>query len=288
MENPTVNINNIAELNSVIEKAGKETLLIIDFWAPWCQPCKSLGPVLEAAVKKHVPKVQLVKIDIDQNKSLAAQFKIQSIPAVKFVLDGKIVADFVGAQPASIIEQYISKLLPEAVEEQNKLKLAEDELKAGNYKKAEEIFSEVLLNDPESSEAHLGLTKCYFVNKDVEKAREHFEKINDPKFLKEKEDLENLIFILEECEKSSGKDITAKKAMENPADLEANFKWACCLATDGDYTAAFEALLTIISRDRKFRKDSPRKILISLFNLLGDKNPLVTEYRQRLAKTLYI
>jgi len=288
MENLIVNINNPANLNSVIEKAGSDKLLVIDFWAPWCAPCKSLGPVLETAVKKFAPKVLLIKIDIDQNQSLAAQFKIQSIPAVKFVLDGKIVADFVGAQPASVVEQYISKLLPEAIEEQNKLEIAEQELKTGNYKKAETIFFEILKDDPDCSEAHFGLVKCFFVDKNAEKAREHLEKIDDPKLLKEKNDLENLILLLDECEKNEGKDAAAKKAMENPADLDANFAWACCLAADKDYPAAFEALLSIISKDRKFRDDQPRKILVSLFNFLSDNNPLVGEYRNRLAKILYI
>ena len=288
MENSIVNINNPTDLNSVIEKAGSDKLLVIDFWAPWCAPCKSLGPVLETAVKKFAPKVILVKIDIDQNQSLAAQFKIQSIPAVKFVLDGKIVADFVGAQPASVVEQYISKLLPEAVEEQNKLEIAEKELKTGNYKKAETIFLEVLKDDPDCSEAHIGLVKCFFSDKNAEKAREHLKRIDDPKLLKEKDDLENLILLLDECEKNEGKDAAAKKAIENPADLDANFAWACCLAADKDYPAAFEALLSIISKDRKFRDDQPRKILVSLFNFLGDNNPLVGEYRNRLAKILYI
>jgi len=288
MENSIVNINNIADLNSVIEKAGSDKLLVIDFWAPWCQPCKTLGPVLEAAAAKFAPQVQIVKIDIDQNKSLAAQFKIQSIPAVKFVLDGKIVADFVGAQPASVVEQYISKLLPEVVEEQNKLEIAEGELKTGNYKKAEGIFLEILRDDPDCSEAHYGLVKCFFTDKNAEKMREHLEKIDDPKLIKEKDDLENLILLLDECEKNNGKDTAAKRAMENPADLNANFAWACCLAADKDYPAAFEALLSIISKDRKFREDQPRKMLVSLFNFLGDSNPLVDEYRNRLAKILYI
>ena len=288
MEELIVNIDNPAELNSVIEKAGDDKLLVIDFWASWCEPCKSLGPVLEAAAKKFAPKVQIVKIDIEKNKSLATHFKIQSVPAVKFVLGGKIVADFVGAQPASVVEQYISKLLPEAVEERNELQNASEELKAGNYKKAEEILLNVLNEDPDSSEAHLGLVKCFFINKNSAKAREHFEKITSAEFIREKESLESLIVILEECEKNGDKDIVAKKAMDNPADLENTFSWACCLATDGDYTAAFEALLSIISQDRKFRDDLPRKVLISLFNFLGNNNPLVDEYRNRLAKTLYI
>ncbi len=287
MEELIVNIDNPAELNSVIEKAGDDKLLVIDFWASWCEPCKSLGPVLEAAAKKFAPKVQIVKIDIEKNKSLAAHFKIQSVPAVKFVLGGKIVADFVGAQPASVVEQYISKLLPEAVEERNELQNASEELKAGNYKKAEEILLNILNEDPDSSEAHLGLVKCFFINKDSAKAREHFEKITSAEFLREKESLESLIVILEECEKNDGKDVVAKKAVDNPADLENTFSWACCLAVDGDYPAAFEALLSIISQDRKFRDDQPRKVLISLFNFLGNNNPLVDEYRNRLAKILY-
>ena len=288
MENLTVNINTPADLNSVIEKAGSDKLLVIDFCAEWCEPCKSLGPVLEAAVKKHAPKVQLVKIDIDKNKPLAAHFKIQSVPAVKFVLEGKIVADFVGAQPASVVEEYITKFLPGAVAEKTDLEHGFDELKVGNYRKAEDILLKVINDDPDSSEAHLGLTKCYFNGKDLTKALEHFDKITASKFLNEKESLGNLITVLEECEKSDDKNIIAKNAMDNPNDLDANFSWACSLAADGDYQAAFEALLAIISQDRKFRDDEPRKILISLFNFIGSNNPLINEYRNRLAKTLYI
>jgi len=288
MEKLIVNINNADELKTVIEKAGDDKLLIIDFWAQWCEPCKSLGPVLETAAKKFAPQVQIVKIDIEKNKSLAAHFKIQSVPAVKFVLGGKIVADFVGVQPASVVEQYITKLLPGAVTEKTDLEHGLEELKVGNYKKAEEILLNVLNEDPDSSEAHLGLTKCYFYGKDLAKAREHFDKITSAEFLREKENLENLLVILEEYEKNTGKDDIAKKAMDNPNNLDDNFSWACCLAADGDYTAAFEALLSIISQDRKFRDDQPRKILISLFNFLGNNNPFVGEYRNRLAKTLYI
>jgi len=288
MEKLIVNINNADELNSVIGKAGDDKLLIIDFQAQWCEPCKSLSPVLEAAAKKFAPQVQIVKIDIEKNKSLATHFKIQSIPAVKFVLGGKIVADFVGAQPASVVEQYITKLLPGAVAEKTDLEHGLEELKVGNYKKAEEILLNVLNENPNSSEAHLGLTKCYFYGKDLAKTREHFDKITSPEFLREKESLENLIVILEECEKNNGKNDIAKNAMDNPNDLDDNFSWACSLVADGNYQAAFEALLAIISQDRKFRDDQPRKILISLFNFLGSNNPLINEYRNRLAKTLYI
>jgi len=288
MSDLVININNVAELNSAIQNAGKDKLLILDFWAAWCGPCKALGPVLEAAAQKFAPNVQIVKIDIDKNQQLAQQFRIQSVPAVKFVLDGKLVSEFVGAQPASVVEEYIKKSLPEAREEQNKIEAANSELQLGNFKNAEKIYQAVLQDDPDSEEARLGLAKCFFAEKNIEKMRENLEKISAPKLLDEKENLETLALIIEECAKAGGKDAAAKKAMDNPKNLEAVFAWACCLAADGDYTAAFEALLSIISADRKFRDDEPRKILIALFKFLGDKNPLVEEYRNKLAKILYI
>ena len=288
MSDSTININNPTELSEAIKKAGSDTLLILDFWATWCGPCRTLGPVLEAAAQKFAPKVKLLKIDIDQNQALAQQFRIQSVPAVKFVYDGKLAGEFVGAQPASVVEEYIKKALPAAREEENKLEAAKSEFKLGNYQTAEKIFLSVLADDPECEEARIGLAKCYFAGKNVEKMHEMLDKIDSPKLLEEKENLETLAVIIDECAKQGGTDAVAKKAMENPNNLEADFGWACCLAADGDYPAAFEALLGIIAKDRKFRDDLPRKVLVALFNFLGDDNPIVSEYRSKLAKVLFI
>ncbi len=281
-------INGPQELEKAILAAGEDKLLILDFWAPWCQPCKSLGPVLEAAVKKFAPDVHLVKINVDENQALAAHFKVQSIPAVKFVRDRKTVAEFVGAQPASVVEQYITKLLPKAAPMEAELAAGEDALKSRNWKKALALFETVVESEPDSARAHIGMARCHYHLKNPDAARREIEKVNSHETLAERETLTTMIGLLEECAGSGGKDAQAERVKQDPSDLDAVFDWACCLAVEEDYPAACEALLSIVEKDRKFRDDEPRRILVALFDFIGQQTPLVREYRERLARALYV
>jgi putative thioredoxin len=268
--------------------------VIVDFWAPWCGPCKQLGPVLEKAVQAARGGVRLVKIDVDKNQALAGQLRIQSIPAVYAFFQGQPVDGFVGAQSESEVKSFVDRLLqqsgaakgPSPIDqalERAQAALAENQVGA-----ASAIFGQVLQHDPENEAALAGLIRCHLAAGDAAAARAMFDEL--PESVAGKPAFTSVAAALELAEQSaeagSLPELTARVA-ENPLDHQARFDLALALHAAGQREAAAEALLEIIRRQRTWNDEAARQQLLKFFEAWGPTDPHTLAARRRLSSLLF-
>lgn len=267
----------------VIERS-RSVLVVVDFWAPWCGPCRMLGPILEGLAEEFGGRFILAKLNTDENQRLAAQFGIQGIPAVKAFQDGHVVAEFVGAQPRPVVQQFIERLLPNELD----MKVAEGQalLAAEKFAEAERRFRAVLADNPDHPAGLFGLARALLEQGQERGALQTLERV--PAATPEGAEAARLraaISLRQEVDGADEATLTARLA-EAPEDLEARFKLASLLATQGRYGEALEHYLEIVQRDRSFRDDGARQAMLHIFELLGDQ-PLTREYRNKLAMLLF-
>ena len=277
----------------VIE-ASMATPVIVDFWAPWCGPCKQLGPILEKTVQAARGAVRLVKIDIDQNQVLAGQLRIQSIPAVYAFFQGQPVDGFVGAQNESQIKAFVERLArmgggssgPSPVEEA--LKKAQVALKAKQFAAASALFGQILQHEPENEDALAGMIRCHLDSGDAAGAREQLDSL--PENLRGKPALASVAAALELAEAASAAgpvgDLKAR-VEANPGDHQARFDLATALHAVGEREAAAEALLEIVRRNRAWNEEAARKELVKYFEAWGPTDPLTLQTRRQLSTLLF-
>jgi putative thioredoxin len=271
--------------------ASNDVPVIVDFWATWCGPCKTLGPMLEKAVKDAKGAVRLVKIDIDKNQALAQQMRIQSIPAVYAFKDGRPVDAFVGALPESEVKQFVARLGgakgPSPVEEA--LALAKETLAEGDIDRAAAIWTQVLKREPDNLEALAGLARAALAKKDLAKARQLLARIpaeaqNHADVVAAKTGLE----LAEAGAKSQGASGELKARLErDPKDHQARFDLAGALFAAGDREQAVDELLELVRRDRKWNEEAARKQLLKYFEAMGPTDPLTQSARRRLSSLLF-
>ena len=276
-------------VKDVIE-ASMERPILVDFWAPWCGPCKQLTPALEKTVKAAGGRVALVKVNIDENQQIAQQLRIQSIPAV-FVFDkGQPVDGFVGNQPESQIRAMIERVAgpggPSPMDEM--LKFAAGAIAAGNLASATQAYGQVLQEDKANPIAIAGLARCNMLGGNLEGARQVLALApvageNHPEIVAVRAALE-----LEELSQNVG-DLTSLEAAisSNPADHQSRFDLAVGLAAKGDNEDAARHLLEIIRKDRRWNEEAARKQLVRLFEILGPEDPVTMDARRKLSAILF-
>jgi putative thioredoxin len=274
----------------VIE-ASRKVPVLVDFWAPWCGPCKQLTPLLEKVVKQANGKVRLVKINVDENQQLAAQMRIQSIPAVFAFVDGQPVDGFMGALPESGIKQFVDRLgsqgnLAEQIEAA--VAAGREALEQKQFAEAAEIFAQVLQADRENVGALAGLARCQLELKEFDKAQATLAlvppaKISTPEILSVKAALELALNPVDTSE--IGKLSQAVEA--NPNDHQARFDLAIALNAAGRREEALDALLAIMRRDRQWNDDGARKQLVKFFEAWGPKDEFTLMGRRRLSSILF-
>ena len=276
----------------VIE-ASRDQPVIVDFWAPWCGPCKQLTPIIEKVVLAAKGKVRLVKMNIDENPELAQQMHIQSIPAVYAFVGGRPVDGFMGALPESQIRQFVENLLRAGGDDETRmideaLVQAAEQLKAGDVRMAGGLYTQVLQADPSRTEALGGLAQVYVRMGDLEKAREVLahapdEVQNDPHLVQART-------AIDLAEKAAGAGETAEleaKLDANPDDHATRMELAMALYADGDAKAAIDQLLTIVRRDRDWNEGAARTQLFEIFEALGPKDPVAQSGRRKLTSILF-
>ena len=274
--------------------ASHDAAVIVDFWAPWCGPCKQLGPALEKAVKDARGAVRMVKINIDENPELAQQMRIQSIPAVYAFKDGRPVDGFVGALPESQVKQFVTRLAgagagagPSPVEEA--MALAQEAMAAGDTARAANIYTQVLQHEPGNVEAIAGLARIAIARKEFPKARQLLERVpkesaGHAEVVAARASLE----LAETGEKAQGAVGELRQRLERDAnDHAARLELAAALFASGKREEAVEHLLELVKRDRKWNDEAARKQLVKFFEAMGHADPLTVAARKRLSSILF-
>lgn len=277
--------------------ASRDVPVIVDFWAPWCGPCKQLTPALEKAVTAAGGAVKLVKINVDENQEIAAQMRVQSIPAVYAFVDGRPLDGFVGAQPESQIKAFIDRLIEaggggaggEAAAVEAALAQAKELLDAGQLAPATELYGQIAQAVPDNPAAVGGLVQCFIKAGQLDQARAILGQLPDAlKAAPEIASALSSLELLEQANRAAGQlaELEAKITAD-PNDHQARFDLAQALVAHNQQAAAIDHLVEIVRRDRAWDDEAARKQLLKMFEAFGPTDPLTLEGRRKLSAVLF-
>jgi putative thioredoxin len=270
--------------------ASQEVPVIVDFWAPWCGPCKALGPALEAAVTEARGKVRMVKVNVDENQMIAGQLRIQSIPTVYAFYKGQPVDGFQGALPGSEIKKFIDRVaalsgdggLSEAIA------AAEEMLAEGAVADAAQTFAAILGEEPGNAAAFAGLARCHLAMNDLDQA-EAFLATATPELAKaqEVEAARAQLDLARQAASAGPLDQLAQAVSADPGNHQARFDYALALHAAGQIEAAVDELLDLFRRDRDWNEGAAKAQLFTIFEALKPQDPIVLKGRRRLSSMIF-
>ena len=271
-------------MQEVIE-ASRRVPVLVDFWAPWCAPCRSLGPILEKLADEYQGRIRVVKINSDDNQALAGQFGVRGIPNVKAVVDGQVVNEFTGALPEPAVREFIDSLLPSPAEPLRQEAMAAHA--RGETDATRKLLLQAIRLDPKHEQARLDLVDVLLDAGDFAEAQRLLDEVAEE--AKDRGRIERLAARLALAQGASGDadEKTLRARLEaDGAELTARLELANLLALKQDYGGALEHLLEIVRRDRAVGDDIGRKTLLQIFSLLGPDSDLVREYRGKLSSLI--
>jgi len=274
------------DFEQAVVQRSHEVPVVIDFWAPWCGPCRALGPTLEKLAEEQQGKFILAKINIDENPMLAQAFQIQSIPAVKAVLNGALAGEFLGAQPEPNVRRFIEQLLPSEAE--SLAREAQRLEEAGKAQGAESLYRAALAKEANQPLALLGLARILVQRGEESDAQTLLTRV--PNTVPEHPAAQQLLAQLrlkQTGAKAEDEKQYRDRLAANPNDLDARFELSQILAAVGRYEEALTELLAIVKKDRKFQDDGARKAMLEIFEVIGARSELAENYRSELAKVLF-
>lgn len=276
-----------ADFADKVLDASHRVPVIVDFWADWCQPCRTLKPILEKLAAEYEGRFMLAKVDSDRNHELAQHCGVRSIPAVKAFVNGELVDEFAGALPESQVREFIDRLLPSPAEPLRQEALAARE--RGDLDGARKLMAEAIKHDPRNDASYLDYIDMSLEAGATDEAREILDAVRER--CADRERVDALDARLKLAAAGGDADIDALRARieTDPADLDARLQLANALAAARDYRPALEQLLDIVRRDRAWQDEAGRKTMLTLFTLLAGQarhEDLVREFRLALSRTL--
>ena len=287
--NFVIDINQDQFIENVVEKS-KTVPVIVDFWAPWCGPCKQLTPILENIVSKKNGKIILAKINVDENQGISSQLNIQSIPTVYGFVDGKPIDAFQGAQPESKIEAMVDKMIeatpgnevPVMIDEANEL------YKDQKFEESLDLYQKLIGLDSANPKIIIGFLRCLIQLKRFDDAKEMFNSFDDS-ILENEEILKKkkLIDTSGDEKNNTSHNQLIEKIKSDPKNMELQFKVAESYLNSGEIKSGFENLLLLFERDPKWNNGAAKAKLLEYFDILGFNDPNVIEARKRLSSMLF-
>jgi putative thioredoxin len=254
-----------------------QTPVVVDFWAPWCGPCRMLGPVLEKLAAEGAGAFRLAKVNVDDNPRLAAEYGVRGIPAVKAFRNGQVAAEFTGALPEPRVREFLRKLVPAPFEKE--LGEAAGLLTARHWAEAETCFRGVFEKQPQNGAAALGLVKTLLAQGrgcEASAVLEDFPRTDEVLTVEKLRPLAEWLCAVE----------PAEPPLED-SDLDAAYFQAARLFARGQWEAALDGVLDVLRQDKRYRKGEPRLVILAIFELLGEGDPLTSAYRSELASVLF-
>jgi putative thioredoxin len=271
--------------DKVVVEGSRERPVVIDFWAPWCGPCRALGPRLEALAAERAGGFLLAKINTDENQELAQAFQVEGIPAVYAVRNGKVVNQFTGVIPDDQLQAFIDGLAPSEAETAAASAL---ELEGRDPKAAEAAYRKMLAADATSTAARVGLARVLLSGPGHEtEARDLLKGIDIGEDAAEAARLRTIIKLREAPHSDADLDAASSAVKANAEDAAARVKLASVLAARGDYTPALDALITAAEADRETGRGPARELMLKVFDVIGPRSPEADAYRHKLQRMLY-
>jgi putative thioredoxin len=264
----------------VVEQS-KSRPVVVDFWAPWCGPCRVLGPTIERVAAEFGGQIPLAKLNVDENPQTAAQYRVQGIPAVKAFRDGRVINEFTGALPEPQVRAFFQKLTPSPID--IALQSAQELMRAGDIAGAEARYREVLESQRDNAQAIIGLAEILVRRGAYAEADTFLKALPADRRAKV---LRHRIFLEQYAQRHADEDLR-DEAAANPRDARARYRWGVMLAAREEYIEALDELLASVGIDRNFEDGAARKAMLAIFEILGLDSMITREYQRKLEHVLF-
>ncbi len=275
---------NVDETNfqrEVLDRS-REVPVVVDFWAAWCGPCRALAPILERLIEQRQGQVILAKVNVDENPYLAQSFRIEGIPAVKAIRDGRIVAQFEGLIPEAHLAEFLDRLLPSPAQAEAQQAAA---IENTNTEEAARLYARALNKDPNYGPAILGMARIRLATGEIDEAEYLANKV--PPGGEQGAEADRLRAIIALKKLPVNEEDARQQAQADPENPQRLFEWGKALAVAGDYPKALEVLYAAAERDRDLARGAVKELMVQIFHVIGQRSDLAEEYRDKLRRVMY-